>query len=240
MRQLEFLSLSIIFAVILLGCAPKPPQTQQIQPGTRNPPTSAGGSEQVGGSDFFTPAEKLAKRVVLYEVAGQEGDLTPYMAKPEEIQNLTVPEVTRQINSALWKMDWSTTRIRPLLMNEIDALEQPVFPLIAVRLDESDEENGWCLYTLGYDSTNIQRYVAAAHTDWTQDRRDFYLQGVEQGCRQVWCVRIQGEWKILAEISCLDTIVRPTPPVPTSPPPGSRSAGQTENIQPRSSESGSH
>ena len=237
MRQIEFLSLSIIFAVILFGCTPKPPQTQ---PGTHNPPTSAGGGEQVGEPDFFTPAEKLAKRVALYVIAGQEGDLTPYTAKPEEIQNLNVPEVTRQINSAFWRMDWSTTRLKPLLMNEITALEQPVFPLIALRLDESDKENGWCLYALGYDPTIIQLYVAAAHTDWTQDRRDFYLQGVEQGCRQVWCVRIQGEWRILAEISCIDTIVRLTPPVPTFPPPGSRSAGQTENIQPRSGESGSH
>jgi len=160
-------------------------------------------------------AEALAKRVVLYKLASQEGDLAPFTARPEALTDLAVPEIGKQLNEFWWTIDWSGTRLSPLPSTTITTLETEVFGQISPRLDESDDENGWILFTLGYDPSVIQLLIANEHTDWLPEQRELFLGGgVRMGCLQVWCVRISGEWKQLANMTCSPSVTPPTPPPP--------------------------
>jgi hypothetical protein len=224
--RISILSLIIVVALLAVsaGCTPR-----SGQPATQGSQKAAGGNQQAAGGDALAPAEKLAKRVVLYKLGVQEGDLAPFTAKPEEAAPTALPAVAKQINQAWWKTPWGTTRLASLAISDMSMLEDPVFPLIAVRLDDSDSQKTWCLYTLGYNPDDIRPYIANAHANWRPEERDLYLNGTESGCCQVWCVKVSGEWRIAANLTCIASVTPPTAPVPTKAPPGySRSAGQGE------------
>lgn len=226
-----FLIIIVLFAAII-GCGPRPVQTQSQN---RNSEPSQGQNAAASSDDFLKPAENLAKRVSLYKIAWQEGDLTPFVARVEEVKDLNLPEAAKQFSEYWWRIDWTTTRLAPLPINELTALEPVTFPLITARLDEQDTQAGWCLYTLGYDPDAIRPYVADAHTNWTPEERELLLNGTEPGCLQVWLVRLGGEWKVLANITCISSIARPEPPrsAPESPNAGepNTSGAQSEEIE---------
>ena len=153
-------------------------------------------------------AETLSKRVVLYKLAMQEGSLAPFTATVKDAANANFPAVTKQFLTSWWKMDWATTTLKPLPPNEITLLESAVFPTITIRVEQYDKPNGWVLLTLGYDPDQIRPYIAEAHKNWPQQQRDDYLIGQESDCSQVWCGKVNGEWKILAHITCMENMNR--------------------------------
>jgi hypothetical protein len=69
------------------------------------------------------------------------------------------------------------------------------------------------MFTLGYDPEIIRVMIANAHSEWPFEERQIYLAGSLEGCVHVWCVRLAGEWKILAhKLPCGDEVDPPTPP----------------------------
>jgi hypothetical protein len=192
------LYLLLLPAVLLfIGC---PDSNRQEQP------KAAPDEEE---ANPYLPAETAAKRVALYRIAYQEGELAPFTAMTEALKGVQVPEVARSLNEMWWKVDWSGARLAPLESSRITALQPQAFPLIAARLEETNSEQGWCLYTLGFDADAIRVIVAEAHADWQPEERELYLAGTEPDCLQVWCVRLSGEWKILAHLPCPPSVSPP-------------------------------
>lgn len=154
-------------------------------------------------------AENRAKRAVLYRLANQEGDLAPYTATQKEIQDSAVPEIAKKINENWWKIDLTQAHLKPLDPAAITPLEESTFPLMAVRVDQTRDE--WALFTLGYDPRVISEIIARAHNDWSREELEIFLQTSDDGCLQVWCAMVGGEWKIVANLPCKSNIA-PEPP----------------------------
>ncbi len=159
-------------------------------------------------------AELLSKRLVLYKIASQEGDLAPFIARPESISAMGLPELAILMNEFWWDFDWEGARLQPLPSTKITELETEVFPLIATSIIEVDEENGWVKYSVGFDPLVLKAYVARAHSEWIPEEREVYLGHLFEDCFQVWCTQINGEWKIISHFSCEDDMSRPIPPDP--------------------------
>ena len=202
--NITILVIALIAAALSTACDldKKPPKKTE---------TPSGGG-QGGEENPYLVAEILAKRVVLYRLANQEGDLGVFTAMPDAVASFDVPVMAKQVNEIWWKIPWEGVRLAPLPSTEITALEPRVFPLIATSLVESDEKSGWALFSLGYDPTAIALIVADAHNEWTQEEREVFLGFRNEDCYQVWCVKVSGEWKILAHLPCQDNVSRPTPP----------------------------
>lgn len=217
--RIVFLSLILIFSLGFICCAsctkPAKQEPGKIQKQAQAP------EPHPATDEYFAPAENLAKRLVLYKLAMQEGDVAPFTARPEEVKDIKIPEIPKQVNSMWWKVEWGTTRLAPLPISEITMLESVVFPLIAVRMDDLDKDTGWCMFTLGYDPDDIKPHIAESHSNWLPEERELYLKGYDDGCLQVWCVKINAEWKLLANISCSDETERPIPPI---------TGGQTQTL----------
>jgi len=167
-------------------------------------------NQEVGQADDpLLVAENRAKRAVLYRLAHQEGDLAPYTATQKELQNSEVPEMAKKLNENWWTIDLSLAHLKPLDAASITAIEEKVFPLMAVRKEQ--EGDGWALFTVGYDPRPISEAIAKAHKDWTREELEIYLQTSDDGCLQVWCAMVEGEWKIVANLPC-DRSLAPEPP----------------------------
>jgi hypothetical protein len=226
--------LAMVAVMAMIGCNPKP-ETGNPPAGQTGGSTSqtagqtSGASRQNPDAEKYVGAERVAKRVVLYKLAAQEGDLAPFTARPEDVQAMNVPEIVKQFSPFWWSVEWPTTSLKPLPISELTLLETDVFPLIASRLDEADDTNGWCLFTFGYSSAEIRPIIADAHVDWSPEERDLYLKGTEPGCVQVWVGRVNDEWKILANITCTSDVTRPElPDSPGTQPISQNSTSQTE------------
>jgi hypothetical protein len=219
----------LITFLAVAGCT----STNTQKPGkTAVPPKEGTGetAKSIVDPDLL-PAENLAKRVVLYKLALQEGDLSPFTAKGADVEKGNFPAMVKQFNPKWWATPWGTTSLKPLPYNDMTLVETDVFPFMASRVDKYEKENGWALITVGYDPDLIRVYIANAHKNWIPEERDIYLKGKEPGCVQVWCGKINGEWKILAQISCMESTDRPVPPPspakPPAPPESATSAGQS-------------
>jgi len=197
-RKAIFIAIALGVAV-LAGCPgktpkPTPPKEEISPPEKAEPPTI---------SEGFQATENLAKRAVLYKLAWQEGDLAPFTATWEEVRDMELPETPKKLVEGWWKIDWGTTRIAPIPLSEMTALEARAFPLMTATLVEKDEQRGWCMLKVSYDPDPIRQLIADAHTNWPPEEREMYLGGREENdCLQVWCVKIQATWKILAQHYC--------------------------------------
>jgi hypothetical protein len=222
-------TIALIAILTAIGCSSLNPQKQA----KTNEPTKQGSGEAAKSTidPDLLPAEILAKRVVLYKLALQEGDLTPFMAKVEDVEKGNFPATVKQFSPLWWKTPWGKVSLKPLTANDLTAVENEVSALMATRLDKYEKENGWALFSVGYDPDLIRVYIANAHKNWIPEEREIYLKGKEPGCVQVWCGKINGEWKILAQITCMESTSRPEPPpspsTPPAPPESATSAGQS-------------
>jgi hypothetical protein len=210
MSRIISLLLFVFFAIFSSsGCTSNAPKPEK--PGTTGQSQGEGVAMSTIDPDLI-PAETLAKRVVLYKLAMQEGDLAPFTVKPEDAAKGNYPAIVKQFNPAWWKIQWGTTSLKPLPYSEMTMLESTVFPLIASKMEQDEKASGWVLFTLGYDPNTLRQYIANAHKNWLPEERDIYLKGTEPDCLQVWGAKVNGEWKILAQITCLEDVARPTPP----------------------------
>jgi hypothetical protein len=219
-------TIALIALLTAIGCT----SPNARKPGkVEDPPKPAIGAAVKSTIDpELIPAENLAKRVALYKLALQEGDLSPFTAKAADVEKGNFPATVKKLNPSWWKIPWGTTSLKPLPYNDITVLENDVFPWMAPRLDSYDKENGWALFTIGYDPDLIRVYIANAHKNWIPEEREIYLKGKESDCVQVWCGKINGEWKILFQITCMETTDRPVPPIsPRNPPAPPESATST-------------
>jgi hypothetical protein len=218
MQAWKTLSIALLIAIVfaLSGCpnnGAKAPNegtatAQNGQTADQSPPPG-----QNAGTDQYLPAENLAKRVVVYKMAYQEGDLAPFTAGPSDLTDIEVPDIAKMLNQFWWDVNFDEASLAPLGSQAITQLERELSQYIAVRMDEADEQGGkWCLLSVGFDPEFFRYRVAEAHPEWTPEQREMMLSGTERGCAQVWCVHINGEWRILAHIDCPDETVRPTPP----------------------------
>lgn len=160
----------------------------------------------------FRLAETLTKRVVLYKVAAQEGNLAPFTAHPDTLEGLDISPNGMRFNRIWWGIDFDDISIAPLGAQTMTELEPVIFPYIAVRIDDAADDGSWVLLTAGYDSIGIRFPIADAHTEWIAERREIYLTRQEPECVQVWCVQINGEWKILGHVDCPSAIDPPDSP----------------------------
>jgi hypothetical protein len=212
-KSILFLLIIVTALIAVSGCI----KLKSFQPVSGHNQQSQNVSQNQD-DDYFKPAELLAKRAVLYKLCTQEGDLAPFTAKADEIKSMNIPEVARQFNTSWWSISWGKVSLKPLPISDLTKIEADTFPLIAARLDDSQKENDWCLYTLSYDPDAIKVYIANAHSNWIPEERDFYLKGREQDCLQVWCARINGEWRILANLTCIGSVTPPEKPAVKTPP----------------------
>lgn len=179
--------------------------------------TGNGTSSEEPEQNPYQAAELLAKRLILYKLAFQEGDLAPSTALPETLEDRGFPEIPLQLNQLWWEIDWDGAHIAPLPALEITSLESEIFPYIAVRVDESDDEAGWVGLTLGYDASMIRFLIADAHSEWSIEMRESYMMTRERGCLHVWCGLVNGEWKLISHLPCFEDETSPSPPaIPVS------------------------
>ncbi len=223
--------LVIIFSttLFLLGCPDGKAEWREPSQDSRSD-----GSESTDETEQPNPyeiPEMLAKRVVLYRMAYQEGDLATFTAHPDSLEGLDIPAIARSLNGNWWNVDFGTAHFSPLPGQRITELELDFFQLIATRLDETGENEDWCLYTLGFDSDAVRLMIADAHDEWIPERRQVYLAGRERGCIQVWCVKTGIEWKVLAHLPCPSAIYEPDPPDVEFSHPFSPSTDDQENPQ---------
>ncbi|HDS30562.1 MAG TPA: hypothetical protein ENN67_05900 [Firmicutes bacterium] len=194
-----------------------------VVPGIAGCPSGDSSGEQTGQPDTqiapdssipeqFRPAENLARRVVVYSRAYQEGDLAPFFAHPDDIADSDVPHIAKLLNRYWWDVDFDSASLSPLGTQALTELEREISKYLSVRLDESGENDNWVLFTVGFDPVYIRAKVVEAHPEWSEEQRALMLTGTERGCVQVWCGFINGEWKILSHLDCPDEISRPTPP----------------------------
>lgn len=203
--------LPVLIMTFIAGC----PSQDEISQQTEKPGDQPGASFQEIPDqipDDYRAAETLAKRLVLYKLALQEGDLAPFTVLEDNIEEIPVPELARQINHLWWSYQWETTRLNPLPATEMSVLEGDVFPLISARIDEENVQDGWIRIVVGFDPYRLQEIVADAHDEWIPEEREIYMIVIEDGCFQVWCVKVNGEWKIAAHLNCTPDIIPPEPP----------------------------
>ncbi|MCX6645155.1 MAG: hypothetical protein NTY09_02180 [bacterium] len=207
-------SIQLIFPIIILltliGCNPDKNAADNGQ-GTHSATGDTGATAE-SDADPYQAAELLAERLILYKLAFQEGDIAPFTALQENIVDKGFPEIPVQLNKLWWQIDWEGAHIAPLPALQISSLETAVFPYMAARVDESDENAGWVLMTIGYDSSMIRLLIADAHTEWPPEVRESFLMSHERGCLHVWCGLINGEWKLIAHLPCSEDETSPTPP----------------------------
>jgi len=177
----------------------------------------SGDSAEASAPDPFQGAETLAKRAVVYKLAFQEGDLAAFTITPEETGNYTeITELSMALNfnEIWWEYEWEGMALEPLPSTVMARLETEVKPYISARIDASGENEEWVEYTLGYNPELVRLMIANAHTDWVPEERELFLGGSLPDCIQVWCVKVNGEWKLLTQVECMGDVTPPDAPPP--------------------------
>ncbi len=204
-KRINLICLTILFIMTCLTASCDIPQKSENEEPVVEEETSS-------VSDQLLAAETLAKRLVLYKLAFQEGDLAPFTAMPEALEEIEIPDMAKLLNDMWWTIEWETARLAPLPSTEITGLETVVFPLIASNLEISGDDDEWLLFSLGYDPDVIRTVIANAHSNWQPEQREVYLNNYSDDCLQVWCVNISGEWKLVSHLPCQPDVSSPTPP----------------------------
>jgi len=190
-----FLTLISFLLIMLVSCVTgageKPAPVPSGEPASRDRDESP----------YIAP-ETLAKRLVLYKSALQENELASVTALPDSFSNLEVPELASMLNETWWSIDWEGAHLNPLSPAEITSLEGDVFPLINTGIEDQDEDNGWVLLVLSFDADLLKQVIAQAHDEWMPEQHTVFQGTYSDDCMQVWCIKIQGEWKILAHFDC--------------------------------------
>jgi len=207
-------SVVFIFLIIFLISFVLAGTMSCVKQGTKPPETSDQPVSVDQGESPYAAAEALAKRLVLYTLAVQENELASITAMPESYANVQVPELAKTLNEMWWSIDWPGAHLKPLEPAEITSLETTVFPLMTSAIEDKNDENGWVLIVLSFDSELIKRIVSQAHEEWEPDQQTLYLGSIMEDCMQVWCIKVKGEWKILAHFDCQPDVTAPERPEP--------------------------
>ena len=141
------------------------------------------------------------------------------MALPESLAGLEIPELARQMNEIWWRFDreynesgktgWESAQLNPLPATGMAELETEAFPAIATRIEEVHADPQWVRISLGFDPGVLKLLVSNAHKEWPQEQKQIFLSGQEEDCAQVWCINLDGEWKIIGDTICPPDIEPP-------------------------------